>query len=120
MRFPVQERTLAEVTYRDRCVWTRVEEQKLRVAYLSGEDLEVIAGNLGRATGAIRARIQVLGLRRLPGQTRTGRTVPVTTRRACLCCGQTFVSWGIGNRLCNRCRQDSSTILGHPYGGVLA
>ena len=26
------------------------------------------------------------------------------TRRKCLCCGKIFDSWGIGNRLCQRCK----------------
>ena len=26
------------------------------------------------------------------------------TKRKCLCCGKIFDSWGIGNRLCQRCK----------------
>jgi len=26
------------------------------------------------------------------------------TKRKCLCCGKIFDSWGIGNRLCKRCK----------------
>lgn len=33
-------------------------------------------------------------------------------KRACLCCGETFLSEGIHNRMCNRCRAKASGDMG--------
>lgn len=36
-------------------------------------------------------------------------------RRACLCCGGEFVSEGIHNRMCNRCRLEPSNDIDVPF-----
>lgn len=38
--------------------------------------------------------------------------------RPCLCCGETFLSAGIHNRMCNRCRAVSDPLAGYGLAGV--
>lgn len=43
-------------------------------------------------------------------QERKMRATP-KKKRTCLCCGAPFMSWGAGNRLCQRCRAKDDYML---------
>lgn len=76
-----------------------------RIAFIPGKGYVVLDPEGGRAGGASPFRIQAEQLRdRLQ---READAKAKRGRRACLCCGATFVSEGIHHRLCTSCRHRS-------------
>jgi hypothetical protein len=43
------------------------------------------------------------------------RPQPATAKRTCLMCGQRFDSWGVGNRICGRCKGAQEWRMGEAY-----
>ena len=71
-----------------------------------------IARLLGRSAGSIDSKARALGIVRDPSKRKyaaqpeyrkPGASSP--TPRRCMSCGTTFPSWGIGNRMCKRCKR---------------
>ena len=123
MKFPIQERPLAEIQFSYGRQWTGLEDEALKVGYLNGVSYQDLARDLGRSVGSVKGRAARLGIRH-PKARKPVRPVALEERR-CLSCGRPFMSWGSGNRICHKCRcyhhemEAADTILGQPYEGVL-
>ncbi len=95
--------------------WTPEELAYLRALYSNqGLTLVEIATRLERTVDGVSRKALRLSLIRDPSKRkRPKHQRPGTwslTRRRCLRCGTKFSSWGIGNRMCARCRgHDSDT-----------
>lgn len=79
-----------------------------------------IATALGRSESAVKRkldRIKEAGKRgkKATRRRRRRRTKTSRAKRACLSCGSTFDSEGIGNRICDTCK-DGNRSLGHLEG----
>ena len=114
--------------------WTAADEKRLAEAWEAGENVEVLARELGRSPLALRQHARKLGVRR-PAR---GEASPVVatvfpelaarereskaegpelkkrarqkTRRVCLRCDREFMSEGKHHRLCNYCREASAEV----------
>lgn len=90
--------------------WTPKEKAQAVAWRGVGRTDEWIAQKLGRARGSVSNFFQY-------GAKVTSEK-PVKTRRACLRCHNDFMSWGAGNRICDRCKGEFSRLspLATPSG----
>lgn len=76
--------------------WTAEEDRRLLALHGEGFKCTTIAKRINRAESSVYRRLAVL-------------TTPGARRRPCLCCGKDFQSDGPHNRLCGRCRNQSTS-----------
>ena len=84
--------------------WTPEEFDLLARFYADRLDTAYIARLLGRSAGSIDSKARALGIVRDPSK-RKYAAQPGASPRRCMSCGTTFPSWGIGNRMCKRCKR---------------
>ena len=74
--------------------WTEADRRQLTEFYLATprQNISVLVAETGRSTQALQTEAYKLGL-----------TVPGTSLRRCLVGQHMFASWGVGNRICQRC-----------------
>ncbi len=90
--------------------WTPKEMAQVVAWRGVGRSDEWIAKRLGRARGSVKNLLQY-------GSSRT-EAKPVKTPRNCLRCQSNFLSWGPGNRICDRCKGEFARLspLATPSG----
>ncbi len=89
--------------------WTPEEFDLLARFYADRLDTARIARLLGRSAGSIDSKARALGIVRDPSKRKYAAQPeyrkPGASPRRCMSCGTTFPSWGIGNRICKRCKR---------------
>ena len=84
--------------------WTPEERDRLARFYADRLDTAYIARLLGRSAHSIDSKARALGIVRDPSRRKTHIGSQARNRR-CMRCGMMFASWGIGNRMCGRCKR---------------
>ena len=89
--------------------WTPEELAYLRALYSNpGLTLAEIATRLERTVYGVSSKARKLSVIRDPSKRKRPKYQRPGTRsltqRRCMSCGSMFSSWGIGNRMCVRCR----------------
>lgn len=82
--------------------WTDSETAKLAELWSRGDDIEQIAEALGRSVSAVQTKAGRMSLPARRWPTRQHSTARI---RPCMCCGNTFFSTWIGNRICEPCKE---------------
>jgi hypothetical protein len=100
--------------------WNEHELEALEKMVKEGMASSAIATALGRSESGVKRKLDRLkeaGKRgkQATQRRRRPRTKASRANRACLSCGSTFESEGIGNRICETCK-DSNRSLGHLEG----
>ncbi|HJW23779.1 MAG TPA: hypothetical protein VJ576_02685 [Rhodocyclaceae bacterium] len=97
--------------------WTKNQDAQLLAMFYAGEPKNAIARALDRPNSSIRSRLLTLGAL---GEAAEGGSLfskpsgrRTKTVRSCMCCGASFLSEGLHNRLCNRCRTKSTSPYAH-------